>query len=104
VLQAADKRDKFEFIDIMNDDFIRERICVSTAEWEPERLPEFTDAARAGTEEYVSRHKCGLLLASVARVRRRVRTGSGRRGWSRSRGLLQDLPQGQGMWRWLHLA
>jgi hypothetical protein len=67
-LDAADKRDKFEFVDIMNDDFIRERIYVSTAEWEPERMPEFTDPATCGTEDYVSRQKCGLLMTEFAKL------------------------------------
>ena len=62
-LLAADKKDKFEFIDIMSDDFIQRRIYVSTAEWEPERMGEFTDAGRQGTSEYVTRQKCGLLLS-----------------------------------------
>lgn len=62
-LQAADKRHKFEFIDIMNDDLIQQRIRVNTAKWEPERIATFTDAGRCGTAEYVSETKCGLLVA-----------------------------------------
>lgn len=67
-LSAADKKDKFEFIDLMNDDFIMERICVSTAQWEPEHIGQFVDAARCGTEDYVSRLKCGLLVAEYAQL------------------------------------
>lgn len=65
-LVAADKRDKFEFIDIMNDDFMMKRIRVNTAKWEPEHVTQFTDAARCGTDEYVSEFKCGLLLGEYA--------------------------------------
>ncbi len=61
-LVAADKKDKFEFIDIMNDDLIQRRIYVSTAEWEPERIAEFTDLGRCGAPEYVNKQKCGLLM------------------------------------------
>jgi hypothetical protein len=62
-LVAAEKQDKFEFIDIMNDDFAQERIFVSSAKWEPEFVERFTDAGRCGTPEYVSEFKCGLLRA-----------------------------------------
>ncbi len=65
-LQAADKRDKFSFIDLMNDDLIQARILVSTAKWEPERLSIFTDAGRCGTADYVSELKCGLLASEWA--------------------------------------
>lgn len=65
-LQAADKKDKFEFIDIMNDDFFMSRIRVSTAKWEPQHLGQFTDAARCGTEDYVSELKCGLLVSEYS--------------------------------------
>lgn len=64
-LVAADKRHKFEFIDLMNDDWIQSRIRVSTAEWEPERINTFTDAGRCGTADYVSRLKCGLLVSEM---------------------------------------
>lgn len=67
-LQAADKKDKFEFIDIMNDDFAMERIRVSSAQWEPELVTRFTDAARCGTEDYVSKFKCGLLVGEYAKL------------------------------------
>lgn len=67
-LEAADKKDKFEFIDIMNDDFIQERIVVSTAEWEPERMDEHTDVGRCGDPAYSTRLKCGLLVAEYAKL------------------------------------
>lgn len=67
-LLPADKKDKFEFIDIMNDDFAQRRIFVSTAEWEPERVAEFTDLGRCGTDEYINKHKCGLLVAEYAKL------------------------------------
>lgn len=67
-LVAADKRDKFEFIDLMNDDFVRRRIYVSNAEWEPELVHRFTDVGICGAEEYVSRFKCGLLVGEFAKL------------------------------------
>lgn len=60
-LETAQKRDKFDFIDLMNADAVQGRIKVSTAEWEKARIHEFTDAGRCGTPEYVSTEKCGLL-------------------------------------------
>jgi hypothetical protein len=65
-LDAADKRDKFEFIDIMNDDFAMGRVLVSTAEWPTDLVAQFTDAARCGAKEYVSEFKCGLLVKEYA--------------------------------------
>lgn len=67
-LEAADKRDKFEFIDIMNDDFAQQRVLISTAKWEPELVEQFTDAGRCGTEDYVSEFKCGLLVAEYSKL------------------------------------
>lgn len=67
-LEAADKKDKFEFIDIMNDDFIQERILVSSARWEPELLAQFMDLGRQGAEEYLSPLKCGLLVSEYSKL------------------------------------
>jgi hypothetical protein len=67
-MEAADKRDKFEFIDIMNDDFVMRRVLVSAAEWEPEFVAPFIDKTKCGTDDYVSRHKCGLLMAEYAKL------------------------------------
>ncbi len=67
-LMPADKKDKFEFIDIMNDDFVMERIRISSAKWEPELISRFTDAARCGTPDYVSELKCGLLVSEYAKL------------------------------------
>lgn len=64
-LVAADKRHKFEFIDLMNDDLIQARIRISIAQWEPERINTFTDAGRCGTADYVSPLKCGLLVGEL---------------------------------------
>lgn len=65
-LTAADKRDKFQFIDIMNDDFAMSRICVSTAKWNNDRAHEFMSLGKQGCEEYLTEFACGLLVAEYA--------------------------------------
>ncbi len=65
-IEAAEKRDKFQFIDLMNDDLIQHRIKVSNASWEPERAHVFTDVGKCGTADYVSPLKCGNLVSEYA--------------------------------------
>lgn len=80
-LEAAQKRDKFQFIDLMNDDFIQKRIKVSTERWGADRVDEFTDIGRCGTEDYASPFRCGNLVAEYATlvVDERLLAKSGKR-------------------------
>lgn len=71
-IEAAEKRDKFQFIDLLNDDLILSRVRVSNAEWELATLSSagpiggFMDAGRQGTPDYTTKHACGLLVSELA--------------------------------------